>query len=331
MRTELVFRALADGSRLRILRLLGEMELAVGELAQVLEQSQPRVSRHVAILCDAELAERRREGSWVFVRGRCNGLDVDPLGGAIARALATAERSDADFARQCGRDRGRLAAVRDARESQASDYFQRHAAEWDELRRLHSPDRMVEKALVGALAGQPIGRLLDIGTGTGRMAELFAPMADHIVALDKNLEMLRLARAKLQHLPADRVELVQGDFAALPQEAGSFDTVLLHQVLHFAQEPQRALLEAARVTKPGGRVAVVDFAAHAREELRERHAHARLGFEDEAMAGLLERAQLAPEPALALSGGPLVVKIWVGRREGAAPVARVPGIAGGRP
>ena len=314
MRTELVFRALADSTRLRILRLLATMELAVGELAQVLEQSQPRVSRHVAILCDAGLAERRREGSWTFLRGRHTGPEADVLAAALARAAATAERVDADFAAVCEGDRDRLSAIRSARESEAAAYFQNHATKWDELRRLHSPDRMVEKALIEALAGHPIGRLLDIGTGTGRMAELFAPMADHIVALDKSLEMLRLARAKLQHLPTDRVELVQGDFLSLPQKTGSFDTVLLHQVLHFAQEPRRVIAEAGRVTRPGGHIAVVDFAAHTREELRERHSHARLGFEDQAMEALMAEANIVPETPIALTGGALIVKIWVGKR-----------------
>jgi ArsR family transcriptional regulator len=172
----------------------------------------------------------------------------------------------------------------------------------------------VEQALADALGEKPLGRLLDIGTGTGRMAELFAAKADHIVALDKSLEMLRVARAKLQNLPADRVELVQGDFSALPFASQTFDTVLLHQVLHFAAEPSRALAEAARVVRPGGRIAIVDFAAHSRDELRERFAHARLGFSDIDLADALSSAGFEPKAPTALSGGPLVVKIWLGIR-----------------
>ncbi|MEP2550647.1 MAG: class I SAM-dependent methyltransferase, partial [Marinomonas sp.] len=154
----------------------------------------------------------------------------------------------------------------------------------------------------------------DIGTGTGRMAELFAPHASHVVALDKNLEMLRIARAKLQNLPADAAELVQGDFADLPFAQSQFDTVLLHQVLHFAQDPQIALAEAARVTTPSGRIAIVDFAAHDREELRERHAHAWLGFDDEKIAKLLTSSGFIPAPSIAFEGEELVVKIWLGTR-----------------
>ncbi len=176
----------------------------------------------------------------------------------------------------------------------------------------------MEAALSAALADRPLGAVLDIGTGTGRMAEIFAHSAERIVALDKNLEMLRVARAKLQHLPATRIELVQGDFADLPFAADSFDTVLLHQVLHFAQEPGQALAEAARVCRAGGRIAIVDFASHAREELRTRHQHARLGFADRQMADLLKAAGFAPREPQALGGGELTVKIWIGERRAAS-------------
>ncbi len=321
MQIEITIRALADSTRLRIMRLLSAMELAVGELAQVLGQSQPRVSRHIAILCDAGLAQRHREGSWVFLRAAIGNERGDPVGEAIARLLATAEREDTEFAACCADDRRQLALIRGAREQNAAEYFARHADDWDELRQLHSADAVVEARLFAALKGQPLGRLLDIGTGSGRMAELFAPHADHVVALDKSLDMLRVARAKLQNLPADSVELVQGDFAALPFTAHRFDTVVLHQVLHFAQYPAMVLKEAARVTCPGGRIAIVDFAAHEREELRDRHAHARLGFTDKAVAQLLREAGFTASQPIGLDGGALTVKIWLGTRTG-SPAAK---------
>ena len=316
MQIETIVKALADPTRLRVMRMLGAMELAVGEMAQVLSQSQPRVSRHVGILCDAGLAARRREGSWVFLRSLASGEGAEPLAQAVDRLLAIAENEDEAFARDCQADRRKLAAIRDAREAGAERYFAAHAEEWDELRRRHSPDAQVESALAEALGEAPLGRLLDIGTGSGRMAELFAADADHVVALDKSLDMLRVARAKLQHLPAERVELVQGDFLALPFDAQAFDTVLLHQVLHFAQDPARVLAEAARVTAPCGRIAIVDFAAHELEELRQRHAHARLGFSDAAMRDLLARAGYRQVPPMALEGEDLTVKIWLGERRG---------------
>ncbi len=314
MQVESLFRALADPTRLRIVRLLGAMELAVGELAQVLGQSQPRVSRHVGILCDAGLAERRREGSWVFLRSAAGTEQSSALSEGIMSLLAEAEKEDAGFATQCEEDRRKLNAIRSARQQTAEDYFTRHASEWDELRSLHSPDQLVENTLADMLGDTSLGRVLDIGTGTGRMAELFAQQAEHVVALDKSLEMLRVARAKLQHLPTHQVELVQGDFTDLPFNAASFDTILLHQVLHFAQEPDQALSEAARVAREGAKIVIVDFAAHAHEELREKHAHARLGFSDAQIEELLSQSGFEMTADTALDGGELTVKIWIGRR-----------------
>lgn len=317
MQVESIFKALADPTRLRIMRLLAAMELAVGELAQVLEQSQPRVSRHVGILCDAGLAERRREGSWVFLHTPSE-ADDNALLDAMIHFLATAEREDAGFAKQCLEDRRRLAAIRAGREETAQAYFARHAGEWDELRQLHSSDEQVEAALLSALGDDNLGDLLDIGTGTGRIAELLSEGASKVTALDKSLEMLKLARAKLQHLPAGKAELVPGDFTDLPFGEAQFDTVLLHQVLHFAQEPELVLQEAARVTRGGGQVAIVDFAAHSHEELRNRHAHARLGFADSQIRQMMREAGYTYRQPVALEGGELVVKIWIGERKGVA-------------
>lgn len=318
MKIDPLLRALSDPTRLRVMRLLAHMELAVGELAQVLGQSQPRVSRHIRILCDAGLAERRKEGSWVFLRSAIGERRAPPLGAAAARMLAIAERDDAAFAARCAEDRRHLAAIRAARETTAEAYFARHAGEWDQLRSLHIADEPVEAALAAALAamtgGATLGTLLDVGTGTGRMAELFAPRAEQVTAFDKSPEMLRIARARLQNLPAERIDLVQGDFTLLPFADASFDTVLFHQVLHYSLEPLAVLAEAARVTRPGGRVAVIDFAAHDREELRVLHAHARLGFSDEQMLALLTDAGFAAATPVALPGRQLTVKIWTASR-----------------
>ena len=316
-----LLRALADPTRLRIMRLLSAMELAVGELAQVLGQSQPRVSRHVKILCDAALATRRKEGSWVFLKSAISEGLAAPLASATARLLAAAEAQDAGFGAVCGEDRRQLAAIHAAREAAAAAYFARHAEQWDQMRSLLSPDGPVEEALQKALGGK-LGKMLDVGTGTGRMAELFAPRAAHIVALDKSPDMLRIARARLQHMPAGRVDLVQGDFTALPLGDARVDTILFHQVLHYAPAPEVVLAEAARVARPGARIAVVDLAAHAHEELRSAHAHARLGFSDAQMEQWFAQAGFAPDPAIALPGGELTVKIWTGHRVG-APEAEV--------
>ena len=281
----------------------------------MLGQSQPRVSRHVKILCDAHLAQRRREGAWVFLHAvatRSRGAFA--LVDAVAQLLAIAEDTDSAFAAQCAQDRAHLDAIRAARQAHAQDWFARHAAQWDQLRSLHIADGPVEAALTQLLGGD-LGRLLDVGTGTGRMAELFAASARQITALDHSPDMLRLARTRLQHLPAGKVDLVQGDFAQLPFAAASFDTVLFHQVLHYAQAPEAVLAEAARVTAPGGRIAIVDIAAHDREDLRTQHAHARLGFADAQIAAMFADAGFDPLAERALAGKELIVKLWTATRQ----------------
>ena len=302
-----IFRCLADPTRLRILALLREMELSVGELAQVLGQSQPRVSRHAKILIDAGLAARHKEGSWVFL-SLGQAARVAPLFALLDR---WAEMDGED--RWAIADAARLAAVRADRAAAAERYFALHAKDWDELRSLHVAESDVEAAIARALAERPVGRLVDIGTGTGRMLELFAADADSAVGIDRSPEMLRLARVKLAQagLPA---ELRQGDMYSLPLPGGAADTVILHQVLHYAQQPAAAVAEAARLLGPGGRLLIVDFASHEREELRARDAHVRLGFADEAVTGWMAAAGLQPRVIEHLEGGELTVTIWIGER-----------------
>jgi ArsR family transcriptional regulator len=303
-----IFRSLGDPTRLRILALLRAMELSVGELAQVLGQSQPRVSRHVRILIEAGLAERRKEGSWVFL-SLADPRRVEPLFAALER-WAQLDGEEAWGAA----DAARLAAVRADRAAAAERYFAAHAGEWDEIRSLHIAECEVEAACARALGGRPVGRLVDIGTGTGRMLELFGASAERALGVDRSPEMLRLARAKLAEAGLAAAELRQGDMYALPLPAGSADTVILHQVLHYAQQPAAAVAEAARLLAPGGRLLIVDFAPHEREELRARDAHARLGFADEAMLKYLEGAGLLGRVVEHLEGGELTVTLWEGER-----------------
>ena len=304
----LIFRALADVTRLRILALVRRMELSVGELAQVLGQSQPRVSRHVKILCDAGLLERRKEGSWVFVAlGRP--AVVAPVASALDGWSADDHWTAADAAR--------LQAVRADRAAAAASWFEHHAGEWDAIRSLHVADSAVEAAMADLLGldrkrGARVGALLDIGTGTGRMLELFGGHADVSVGVDRSSEMLRLARAKL----GSAAELRQADLYQLPLADGAADIAILHHVLHFTTEPDAAITEAARVLGPGGRLLIADFAPHDREELRARDAHTRLGFADEQVAGWFAAAGLTLARTETLKGGELTVKLWLGRKAG---------------
>jgi ArsR family transcriptional regulator len=303
-----IFASLADPTRLRILMLLRAMELSVGEVAQVLGQSQPRVSRHVKILIDAGLAERRKEGSWVFVSLGAPAL-VEPLF-ALLDDWAGAQGENPWIAA----DAARLAAVRADRAAAAERYFASHAEQWDALRSLHVAESEVEAAIGRALGDRAIGRLTDIGTGTGRMIELFGPSASLALGIDRSPEMLRLARVKLAQAGLEAVELRQGDMYALPLPTASSDTVILHQVLHYAQNPAAAVAEAARVIGPGGRLLIVDFAPHEREELRSRDAHVRLGFADDAVLRYFADAGLEGRVVEHLEGGELTVTLWLGER-----------------
>jgi ArsR family transcriptional regulator len=280
------------------------MELSVGELAQLLNQSQPRVSRHVRILADAGAVERRKEGSWVFL------TISDPERTSPMFALLDAwsdERSETLFET----DATKLDRIRTERAEAASRYFTSHASVWDQIRSLHVAESEVEQAIARSLAEQPLGRLVDIGTGTGRMIELFGREASQAVGIDRSSEMLRLARVKLEAagIPSS---LRQGDMNALPLDDGSADTIIIHQVLHYAHSPAVAIAEAGRVLSNGGRLLVVDFAAHEREELRSSDAHIRLGFDDETMGAWFKAAGLSIDRVEHLEGGELTVTLWRG-------------------
>jgi len=299
-----LFQAVSDPTRLRILALLARMELSVGELAQLLQQSQPRVSRHVRILADAGIVERRKEGSWVFLAI----ADAERTG-----PLLTLMRQWTDDAsgRLFDQDSDRLDAVRADRAEAAQRYFAAHAEVWDSIRSLHVSESEVERAIDRALDRRNLGTLVDIGTGTGRMIELFGPRADEAIGIDRSSEMLRLARAKLE-LAGVRSSLRQGDMYALPLADCTADCVIIHQVLHYAHAPADAIAEAARVLAPGGTLLVIDFASHEREELRSRDAHLRLGFADEVMEGWFNSAGLSTDHVDHLRGGELTVTIWRG-------------------
>ena len=218
-------------------------------------------------------------------------------------------------------DQAQLSSVRKARAEMAERYFAAHAEEWDAIRSLHLPEAEVERAMIALMRDAQLGKMLDIGTGTGRMVELFGPAAQSVIALDKSPEMLRLARAKLLESEAgdglklvQKTDLKQGDFNQLPVANCAVDSVILHQVLHYAQHPEAVLAEVSRVLKSNGIVLIADFAAHDREDLRTEHAHARLGFSDDSMKRWLTASKLELVQTRTLDGGELTVKIWVARK-----------------
>ena len=299
-----VLRAAGEPTRLRILAILALGELTVSELTQVLLQSQPRISRHLKLLADAGLIVRYPEGSWVFYR-----LDESAqLGDLLAEIIASLPQGDHELQR----DRERLAEVRAERAARAQAYFAANAAQWDSLRANHIPETAIEERMGELIGGRDIDLLVDLGTGTGRMLEIFSKRASRAVGFDISPDMLTIARAKLDELAAENCQVRQGDCANVPLEDNVADIVILHQVLHFLDDPQRAVNEAARITRPGGCVLIADFGPHEMEDLRNEHAHRRLGFADDEMNHMLRAAGLfaAAGDTLTAQNTPLTVAMW---------------------
>ena len=291
-------RACAEPTRLRLLALAARGAFCVVELTEILGQSQPRLSRHLRLLCDAGVLER-------VVPPRL-GPDVrqPPEAGLVQGILSQLPADDPVLAA----DRRAAARVVAERARAASDSFRRQGADWDEMRALGLPASDVERALLAMLPGERLGRVLDIGTGTGRMLELLAPRVQSGLGVDASRAMLALARARLARTGLGHVSVRQADMYRLPL-SGTFDVVVLQMVLHYAEDPLAALAEAARVLSPGGRLIVVDLAAHDRSALAGRLAHRWPGFDDTYMDGLFRAAGVSPGRKMTVPG-PLDVRLW---------------------
>ncbi|MDO9245540.1 MAG: metalloregulator ArsR/SmtB family transcription factor [Phenylobacterium sp.] len=304
-----VLRAAGEPSRLRILALLSHEELAVLELCKVLDQSQPRVSRHLKLLAEAGLVERFPDGAWVFYR---------LVAGGLARRLADETLAAVDPADPILiRDAERLQQVRAERSTEAGEYFARNAARWDEIRSLYVSETAVEAAVLKAAGPGPFKRLVDLGSGTGRMLTLLGPHAQAAVGLDLSQQMLNIARRHVADAGLERCELRHGDIFGTRLPGQSADLVVVHQVLHYLGDPAAAVREAARLVAEDGRLIIVDFAPHSLEFLREQHQHRRLGFGEAEMERWLNEAGLTKVRAAALPparGEGLTVKIWTAER-----------------
>ncbi|MEZ5824620.1 MAG: metalloregulator ArsR/SmtB family transcription factor [Geminicoccaceae bacterium] len=298
-------RAAGEDSRLRLLAICAQGEWTVSELCQVMGQSQPRISRHLKLLADAGLLERFREGSWVFYRRAHNGP-----GARVARSLCRLlPEGDGTLVQ----DRQRLAAIRNARREEAARFFSSRAESWDHDADLTIDAARVEEVLTRIFAGERCDRLLDIGTGTGRVLQILAGQITTGLGVDSSHEMLRVARANLDRLDAKNCHVRHGDMYALPVRDRSVNGVTLHQVLHFADDPIAALAEATRALTPGGRLVVVDLARHDAEWLRSEKAHRRLGFADEEIAAWFDALGLELQSNTAIAGEKFTTCVWVGR------------------
>lgn len=307
-----MLRAAAEPTRLRVLALLTQGELSVKDLTRILNQSQPRISRHLKLLTEAGLVERARDGSWAYFQLAGSG----PSGHLIETLLDSLDPADASMMR----DRSRAETVKRDREAAAQEYFQANAAEWDRIRSLHVAEAEVEAAVRLAIGEQPIDLLVDLGTGTGRMLELLADRYERAIGIDVNHTMLAYARSNLERARVTTANVRHGDLYELGLADASADAVVMHQVLHFLTEPALAIREAGRILAPGGRLIVVDFAPHSLEFLREDFAHERLGFSKDHMRQWLEEAGLTVGQARDLpvtdtaAEGKLTVTIWTALR-----------------
>lgn len=302
-------RAAGEPTRLRVLALLAREELAVAELVQILGHSQPRVSRHLKLLAEAGLVQRFPDGAWVFYR-LCGS---EPQHSLLQSVLERLPPDDVDLEA----DLVRLETVRRDRVQEASAYFARNAARWDEIRSLYVPEAAVEAAVVDAAAPAPYGRLIDLGTGAGRMLTLLGPQAGHAIGLDLSQQMLNIARSEVGRAGLSRVELRHGDIYATGLPGASADRVVMHRVLHYLADPGGAVAEAARLLDAGGRLLIIDFAPHGLEYLRQAHQHRRLGFADEEIGRWMEGAGLSVQPPLTLppqGEEGLTVKVWRAER-----------------
>lgn len=302
-------RAVAEATRLRLVVLCARGELTVSELTQILGQSQPRVSRHLKLLCEAGLLDRFREGSWVFYR-----LNQSGPASALARQLVAAcDETDPTITL----DLQRLHAIKRQRAESAGAYFRENAAQWHRIRSLYIDEREVEAALAEIITAANPHDLLDIGTGTGRVLEILAPRIQNALGIDQSREMLSIARVNLEQAGLENASVRLGDMYQLALPDASFDAVVIHQVLHYADRPAAAIAEAARVLRPNGILVLVDFAPHALEFLRDEHAHHRLGFCDAEVTEWFRAASLDPVLPRYLPGDPLTVVIWTAHRRAA--------------
>jgi len=297
-------RAAAEPTRLRLLALAARGAFCVTELTEILGQSQPRLSRHLKLLCESGLLAREREGA--------NAWFALPTGadGDLARELV-AHLPPGDAILES--DRRQAARVLAERARAANERFLRQGADWDEMRALDLPAAAVEAALLSLVPADPTARLLDIGTGTGRILELLAPRVAQGLGVDASKAMLALARARLARAGLTQCAVRLADMYRLPLADACFDIAVLQMVLHYAEDPAGVLSEAARTLRPNGRLIVIDLARHARDDITAKLAHRWPGFGDAAMADLLGAAGVEGGTPLIVPG-PLEIRIWPATR-----------------
>jgi DNA-binding transcriptional ArsR family regulator/ubiquinone/menaquinone biosynthesis C-methylase UbiE len=317
-------RAIAEPTRLRLICLLAQGELTVSEISQILGQSQPRVSRHLKLLLDAGLVTRLPEGAWVFYR-LVDGSQGSASTDLVKMLIESLDERDPVIAG----DLERLTEVKVSRAADAAAYFEANADEWKRIQSIYQPIAEVEAAMISLLGPRPVEFLVDFGTGTGRVLEALSCVYSHAIGFDTNHAMLGVARVNLDRARIRHAHVQHGNLLSLPKLVDEPDAVVIHQVLHYLDNPRAAVASAARLLSPNGRLLIVDYAPHELEFLRTEHAHRRLGFSDSEVfewcraAGLNAEEVRQVQPAWETSSevpSP-VVSLWLASRPQSSQVA----------
>jgi ArsR family transcriptional regulator len=273
-----ILRVVADPNRLRILLLLKAEELSVAELQEILVMGQSTISTHLSQLKQAGLVEDRRIGQNSLYRLTTgNGNDV------LADLLARAEREIPE----AGNDRATARRVVKKRQDKMRAFFDSVAGR---LGKDYVPGKSWKSVAEALLRLMPPMVIADLGTGDGSFSLLLALNATKVIAVDSSAKMIEFARDQAHRHHVKNVDYRLGDMEELPIDDETVDLVFFSQSLHHALHPQHAIAEAARILKPGGRIAILDLARHRFEEAREMYADEWLGFSEAELESMLQRA-----------------------------------------
>jgi len=273
-----ILRVVADPNRLRILLLLRGEELSVAELQEILVMGQSTISTHLSQLKQATLVEDRRTG-----KSSLYSIRLDALEGILGGLLQQAE----DEIPEAGADQATMRRVVKKRQDRMRSFFDSVAGR---LGKDYVPGKSWKGVAEALLRLMPPLVIADIGAGEGAFALLLAERAIKVIAIDSSARMIEVGREQAQRHGVKNVEYRLGDMEELPIEEASVDLVFFSQSLHHALHPERAVQEASRILKPGGRIIVLDLLKHRFEEARELYADEWLGFSEAELETMLEKA-----------------------------------------
>ena len=296
-------RAAAEPTRLRIIALCGHAELSVTELVMILGQTQPRVSRHLKLLVEGGLLQRNKEGNRAYYR-----LSTEAEGADLARMLNDLMPGEDEVHTL---DLSRLSSVKADRVRYAESFLDPYSQEIIELRGMWPPDEVIDKCILALLKDRSIQNLLDLGTGAGRILRTIAPFVVKGTGIDNSLEMLSIARARLDQDGIKNCQVRVGDMYRLPFKKNSFDLITINSLLRYADEPKKVIAEAARVLEKKGALLIVDLAAHDLSALRDEYGHSWLGFSEAEMVEMLSEENLTVDRVKHIDGQKLSVCIWL--------------------